>query len=69
MTEFEAKTIATTTHGRYLIRRGSDENLLVGFHGYAENGETHLRELEQIPGAERWTAFTPAARRSSLHPG
>jgi dienelactone hydrolase len=55
MTDFDAHTIETTTHGRYLVRRGPDENLLVGFHGYAENAETHLRELAQIPGSDEWT--------------
>lgn len=47
-------TIATTTHGRYLVREGSWAGLLVGFHGYGENAERHLAELEKLPGAEGW---------------
>ena len=47
-------TIATTTHGRYLVREGSWAGLLVGFHGYAENAERHLAELEKLPGTEGW---------------
>jgi predicted esterase len=55
MTDFDTHTIAATIHGRYLVRRGAAENLLVGFHGYAENASMHLGELTQIPGSERWT--------------
>jgi predicted esterase len=50
-------TIATTTHGRYLVAVPSGPGpwpLLVGFHGYAENAERHLEQLRSIPGAERW---------------
>jgi predicted esterase len=28
--------------------------LLVGFHGYAENAERHLAQLERIPGCDAW---------------
>jgi predicted esterase len=48
-------TIATTTHGRYLVREGTGAGLLVGFHGYGENAERHLAELEKLPGTEGWT--------------
>ncbi len=58
MSAFEERQIATLVHGRYLLARGSDTGagrpLLVGFHGYGENAETHLRELKRIPGAEDW---------------
>lgn len=47
-------TIATQTHGRILVREGKG-GLLVGFHGYGENAERHLAELEKIPGIDDWT--------------
>jgi predicted esterase len=62
--DFDARTIPATVHGRYLVRRGPQERLLVGFHGYAENAERHLIELERIPGVERWTLVAVQA----LHP-
>jgi predicted esterase len=54
---FVARQIPTTVHGHYLIRKAEREGggLLVGCHGYAENAERHLRALESIPGAGRWT--------------
>lgn len=60
--ETELRTIATPTHGRYLLRRPRHPHdpempaqlLLVGFHGYRENATRHLAELERIPGAEAW---------------
>jgi predicted esterase len=57
-------TIATSVHGRFLhVDRGA-ERLLVGFHGYAEVAETHLAELEKLPGIERWSLVAVQA----LHP-
>jgi predicted esterase len=44
----ETKIIETRTHGRYLVRRGESNRLLVGFHGYGENAERHLAELERL---------------------
>ncbi len=64
MTDFDVHTIPATTHGRYLVRQGPPERLLVGFHGYGETAEVHMRELQQIPGIERWTAVAVQA----LHP-
>ena len=52
------RTIATTTHGRYLLLPASapaPAGLLVGFHGYAEGAESQLERLRAIPGADRWT--------------
>ena len=52
------RTIATTTHGRYLVQPTSTPGtapLLVGFHGYAELAEHALERLRAIPGADRWT--------------
>ncbi len=43
-------------HGRVLIERAEDPlGALVGFHGYAQTAEDMLAELQQIPGADRWT--------------
>lgn len=66
MTEPEICTIATTTHGRYLVARPGEPAVgtLLGFHGYAENAETHLEALRTIPGAHRWLLVAVQA----LHP-
>ena len=50
----DAHVIETKTHGRYLVRRASSQRLLVGFHGYGENAEKHLEELEKIDGIGDW---------------
>ena len=50
-------TIAASTQGRYLISCPTSQGphpLLVGFHGYGEQAETHLAELQRLPGAEHW---------------
>jgi predicted esterase len=64
MTDFDALTIAATVHGRYLVREGPPERLLVGFHGYGETADVHMSELQQIPDIERWTVVAVQA----LHP-
>lgn len=51
------RTIATTTHGRYLVEPPSTAGaapMLVGFHGYGETAETQLDRLRAVPGADRW---------------
>ena len=58
------RTIRATVHGRYLVRNGPPEHLLVGFHGYAENAEQHIAELMRIPAIEKWTV----AAVEALHP-
>ena len=60
------QTIATTTHGRYLVAvpRDTPAGLLVGFHGYGEDAETHLAALHATPGADRWLTVAVQA----LHP-
>jgi predicted esterase len=58
----ETHTIETKTHGRYLVRRGASQRLLVGFHGYAENAERHMAELEKLE--VDWTLVAVQA----LHP-
>ncbi|MDE3154439.1 MAG: phospholipase [Acidobacteriota bacterium] len=53
----QSRTIAVTTHGRYLIEAppGPEPHpLLVGFHGYAENAERHLDALGRLPGSSAW---------------
>jgi len=57
-------TIATTVHGRFLVRPGPPERLLIGFHGYAETAEIHIDELLKIRGVENWTV----AAIQALHP-
>lgn len=47
--------LSVATTGRYLVRQGSLAGLLVGFHGYGENAERHLAELEKLPGVGDWT--------------
>ena len=64
MSEIDLRTIPTTVHGRYLVRQGPPERLLVGFHGYGETADVHMAQLQQIPGIERWTAVAVQA----LHP-
>jgi len=51
------RTIATGTHGRYLVVAPASDGpapVLIGFHGYAEAAETELDRLRAIPGADRW---------------
>lgn len=56
MSEPAARTIATTTHGRYLVAgpATAPAGLLVGFHGYAETAAVHLEALGAIRGTNRW---------------
>ena len=62
----DVRTVATTTHGRYLVTMPgvTPVGLLVGFHGYAEDADTHLAALRAIPGTERWIVVAVQA----LHP-
>jgi predicted esterase len=50
-------TIATGTHGRYLVSPGTSPGapLLVGFHGYGETAEDEMARLQTIPGIDRWS--------------
>jgi predicted esterase len=51
------RTIATTTHGRYLVSLPAANGpapLLVGFHGYAEGADAQLERMRGIPGADAW---------------
>ena len=53
-------TIATQTHGRYIIWPGaaSDAPMIVGFHGYGETAEDELRRLQTIPGLDHWAVVS-----------
>ena len=52
-------SIETPTHGRVLIKDAgvspSDVRFLVGFHGYAQDAEDMLAELDRLPGSDSWT--------------
>lgn len=53
-----ARTIAVTTHGRYVVQRPPTQEaspLLVGFHGYGQSADEFLASLRRVPGSERWT--------------
>jgi predicted esterase len=55
------QTIATTTHGRYLIEPATGDGpapLVAGFHGYAESADVHMERLRAIPGGDRWTRLS-----------
>jgi predicted esterase len=51
-------TIATLTHGRYLLRPGEATAILAGFHGYAESADDQLPRLTGIPGSDHWTVVS-----------
>jgi len=55
------RTIPAQVHGRYVIRDGPPERLLVGFHGYAQTAEIHMADLEPIPGIDAWTVVSVQA--------
>jgi predicted esterase len=49
--------IATTTHGRVLVREAqaaAARGLLVGFHGYMEHAALQMDRLRGIPGVASW---------------
>jgi predicted esterase len=51
------RTIAATTHGRYLVvppAHGGPAPMIVGFHGYAELAEAALERMQMIPGTGNW---------------
>jgi predicted esterase len=53
---FERHLVEARTHGRYLAHppAGPPRGILIGFHGYRENAERHLADLETIPGLDEW---------------
>ena len=58
------RNVEARVHGRYLYDDRGSEQLLVGFHGYAENAEANFAELNTIGGADRWSLVSIQA----LHP-
>lgn len=57
MTEATRHTIATTTHGRYLVRPPDTAPARVGlfaFHGYGQRAQHMLDELQALPGSDAW---------------
>ena len=60
----EVRSIEAVVHGRLLYEKRSPERLVVGFHGYGENAERHMLELQKIPGIESWSV----AAIQALHP-
>jgi predicted esterase len=56
MSDVTVLSVRTEVHGRVLVRPAADPAaLVVGFHGYAEDGATQLERLTSMPGAEAWT--------------
>ena len=54
-TPARVRVLPARTQGRYLIEdRPGPRPLLVGFHGYGENAEIHLADLQRLPGADRY---------------
>lgn len=50
-------TVATGTHGRYLVDAPAGAGpwpVLMGFHGYAETAAIHLEELARLDPAHAW---------------
>jgi predicted esterase len=57
-TDSDVRLIATTTHGRMLVRdarAAAARGVLVGFHGYMEQAVIQMERLQAVPGAARWT--------------
>jgi predicted esterase len=54
--EVDTTVVEARTHGRYSVAApvGEPAGILIGCHGYGENGGDHLAELTRIPHAERW---------------
>ena len=49
-------SIATSTHGRVLVRdRPGARVVLLGFHGYTENAAIQMARLQAVAGDEDWT--------------
>ena len=49
------RQLTALTNGSYLLEAPPNPiGLLVGFHGYGENSDRHLRKLQRIPEARSW---------------
>ena len=63
-TDADVHLVATTTHGRVLLRQAraaAARGVLVGFHGYMENAAVQMDRLAAIPGAFAWTLVSVQA--------
>lgn len=60
----QIRHVSASVQGRFLYERRDPARLLVGFHGYAEQAESHMAELLKIPGGEEWSL----AAVQALHP-
>ena len=60
------RAIATPVHGHYWVRPAGEAGapILMGFHGYGENAQTQLPELDKIPTGRPWHRVAVQA----LHP-
>jgi hypothetical protein len=68
----DVHTIATPTTGRYLVSPATDgpaRGLLVGFHGYQEHAERHLKQLQSIPGTDVWHLVSVQGLNRFYDPG
>ena len=62
MTDVVVLPVATEIHGRVLVRPAANPAaVVVGFHGYAEDGATQFERLSAMPGAETWTCVAVQA--------
>ncbi len=60
----DVQLVATTTHGRILVREAraaAARGVVVGFHGYMENAEIQMERLASIPGGSAWTLVSVQA--------
>lgn len=62
------ESVDVRVHGRFIVREpvidSASRDVLVGFHGFGENAERHMDELERLPGLEAWVLVAVEA----LHP-
>lgn len=58
-----ARTIAATIHGRYLVDAPDERpaGVLVGCHGYAEDAEVQFERLRSIAGSDHWVRVSVQA--------
>jgi predicted esterase len=55
------RSVATTTHGRYLVLPPASPGpapILVGFHGYGEDAEAQLERLRAISESSHWLCIS-----------
>jgi predicted esterase len=60
--EPDIHSVATTTHGRVLVRHAAQpRGIVAGCHGYLENAAIQMARLESISGVDRWTTVSVQA--------